>query len=190
MGFSFFGWDVLVWKSSVALAIRGLTVVTLLCSTLGTPATTWGNELIHAPEFTLPNIQEQPVSLADYQGQVVLLNFWATWCKDCAKEMPEFEKLYQAHREHGLSILAIALDKEGLPAVEAFLKKEQLTLSYPILLDRDGRVARDYRLSWVPVTIVVGRDGKIIETVLGARPWGSAEIVNSFNQLLKTREND
>lgn len=103
--------------------------------------------------------------------------------------MPEFEKLYQAYKEKGLSILAIALDKEGQPAVETFLQNEHLELTYPILLDPQGLVARSYRLSWVPVTLVVGREGKTIETVLGARPWGSEEVINSIEELLKDPRN-
>ncbi|GJL63644.1 MAG: hypothetical protein NPIRA04_22980 [Nitrospirales bacterium] len=74
--------------------------------------------------------------------------------------------------------------------MDAFLKKEYLKVSYPILLDPDERVARAYRLSWVPVTIVVGREGQILETNLGARVWGSQEVMDSFEQLLHTRGND
>lgn len=176
-----------IWKYPMALTIMGLTFATFLSPMLGAPESSWGAEQIHAPDFTLPDLQGRPVSLGEYTGQVVLLNFWATWCKDCAKEMPEFEKLYQAHKGKGLSILAIALDKEGRPAVETFLQNEHLELTYPILLDPEGSVARSYRLSWVPVTVVMGRDGKISETILGARAWGSDEVINSFEDLLTDR---
>jgi len=168
----------------MALAIVGLTLVVFLAPALGANKTPWGEDLDQAPGFTLPNLQGQSVSLDEYKGQVVLLNFWATWCRDCAKEIPEFEKLYQAYKEKGLAVLAIALDKEGRLAVEAFLQNEHLELTYPILLDPEGLVARNYRLSWVPVTVVMGRDGRIIETVLGTRLWGSQEVMDSFEQLL------
>lgn len=174
----------------MSLAIIGLTLVVFFFSALGGEEAAGGAEPNRAPTFTLPNLQGQPVSLGEQKGKVVLLNFWATWCKDCVSEMPELEKLYQRFRSQGLSLLAIALDKEGQPAVEAFLKNEHLSLSYPILLDPAGLVPRSYRLSWVPVTIVIGRDGTIIETVLGARPWGSEEVMNSFEQVLNTRGND
>lgn len=173
---------------SMAMAMIGLTLVVFLAHVHGANGTRWGEGRAQAPAFTLPSLQGQSISLDEFSGQVILLNFWATWCKDCAKEMPEFEKLYQAYEGKGLSVVAIALDKEGQPAIEAFLKRENLNLTYPILLDSDNRVARAYQLAWVPVTIVVGRDGKILETVLGARPWGSEEIMNSFEQLLKTCE--
>ena len=173
-----------VRKYPMVLAIVGLTLVVFLAPALGANKTPWGKELVRAPGFTLPNLRGQSVSLAEYKGQVVLLNFWATWCRDCAREMPEFEKLYQVYKEKGLSVLAIALDKEGGPAVEAFLQNEHLELTYPILLDPEERVARSYRLSWVPVTVVIGRDGQVIETILGPRPWGSEEVMNSIEHLL------
>ncbi|GJL61781.1 MAG: thioredoxin [Nitrospirales bacterium] len=169
------------------MAIIGLTLLTFLYLAHGAGETACGTEPVQAPTFTLPSLQGQSVSLNDYKGQVVLLNFWATWCRDCVREMPEFEKLYQAYKEKGLSVLAIALDKEGRPAVEAFLEDEHLELTYPILLDPEEQVARSYRLSWVPVTVVMGRDSQVIETILGARPWGSVEVMNSIELLLNTR---
>jgi len=172
------------------LTIIGLTLVVILYPAFGAGETAWGAEPVQAPTFTLPSLQGQPVSLGEYKGNVVLLNFWATWCRDCAREMPEFEKLYQAYKEKGLSVLAIALDKEGKPALEAFLQNKHLELTYPILLDPEGRVARAYRLSWVPVTIMVGQEGEIIETVFGARPWGSEEVMHSIEKLLNARGND
>jgi len=172
------------------LAIFGLTLVVFLYPAPGARKTAWGAEPVQAPTFTLPNLQGQPVSLGEQKGKVVLINFWATWCKDCVREMPEFEKLYQAYKEKGLSVLAIALDKEGAAAVEDFLQKEHLELTYPILLDPEERIARNYRLSWVPVTVVIGRDGQVIETILGARPWGSEKVMNSIEQLLNTHGKD
>lgn len=169
----------------MALVMIGITFVTFFALVYGSPETSWGEEFVDAPDFTLPTIQGKSVSLDEYRGKVVLLNFWATWCKDCVLEMPELETLFHKFQGKGLTIFAIALDKEGQPAVDHFLKKENLELTYPILLDPEGRVARAYRLSWVPVTIVVGRGGKIIETILGARPWGSKEVMEKFQKLLK-----
>jgi len=174
----------ILWKHLRVLSLFGVTFMVFHAPGVGIAENSWKEESVYAPDFTLPNMYGKSVRLDEYKGQVVLLNFWATWCKDCAKEMPEFEKLYQAYEEDGLSVLAIALDKEGRLAVEAFLKKRNLKLTFPILLDSDGRIARAYRLAWVPVTIVVGRGGEIIETILGARPWGSKEVMGTFEHLL------
>ena len=179
-----------VLKLPMPLAIVGLMLVVVFFPALGAREIIWGAEPFQAPTFTLPNLQGDPVSMGEYQGKVILLNFWATWCRDCVREMPEFEKLYQAYQGEGLSVLAIALDKEGRPAVEAFLQDKHLEVTFPILLDPEERVARNYRLSWVPVTVVIGRDGQMIETILGARPWGSEKVMNSIQKLLDARGND
>jgi len=156
----------------------------------GSPQTSWGEEGVLAPSFILQDLKGQSVNSADRKGDIILINFWATWCNDCIKEMPEFEKLHQNYKDKGLSIFAIALDKQGRPAVETFLKKENLSLSYPILLDPEGEISRAYRVAWVPVSIIVGRNGKIMETILGIRPWGSKEVMKSFDRLLNQPVNN
>jgi len=162
----------------------------ILTGVLGICGISWSEDGLQAKPFTLPSLNRQSVSLSDHKGNIILINFWATWCRDCVQEMPELEKLYRKYQGKGLSILAIALDREGQSAVETFLQKENLDLTYPILLDPEEKVARAYRLSWVPVTIMVGQEGKIIETVLGARPWGSEEVMASIEQLLNASSVD
>jgi thiol-disulfide isomerase/thioredoxin len=91
-----------------------------------------------APEFILPGLSGTPARLADHRGEVVLLNFWATWCPPCRAEMPSMEKLYQAYRDRGLVILAISGDRAGRSVVESFVQERGVT--FPILLDPDGAV--------------------------------------------------
>lgn len=174
------------------IKVKVLIVATCVffLGTLGSKQTSWGEEGLHAPSFVLPDLKGQLVSSADREGDIILINFWATWCNDCIREMPEFEKLYQKYKDKGLSIFAIALDKQGRPTVETFLKKENLSLTYPILLDPEGEISRAYRVAWVPVTIIVGRNGKIMETILGIRPWGSEAVMKSFDRLLNQPVNN
>jgi len=172
--------------SKIKLAVSIVVAFLSFAYAIGTAQNSWGKEDLMAPSFTLNNLQGQSVSLADSKGNIILINFWATWCKDCVQEMPEFEKLYQKYQGKGLSVFAISIDKKGQAAVETFFKKKDLKLTFPILLDSDGKVARAYRVAWVPVTIVIGRNGKIMETVLGARPWGSEKVMKSFDRLLKS----
>src|SRR5919109_4206264 len=100
-----------------------------------------------APDFTLLNTDGQQVSLQQYRGKVVFLNFWATWCIPCREEMPALEQLHQTFQPQDLVILAINL-KEGAEQVKTFF--QQRTLSFPALLDQNGTVFRDYSVAGMP----------------------------------------
>jgi len=111
-----------------------------------------------APELKLESLDGRQVSLADYAGQVVLINFWATWCPPCKEEIPVIEKAYQAHRDEGFMVLGIN-DGEALEVVQAFAG--ELGITYPLLIDRRGDVAAQYRRRGLPLTVIVDRDGVV-----------------------------
>jgi peroxiredoxin len=135
-----------------------------------------------APDFTLPNVDEQQVSLRQYRGKVVFLNFWATWCIPCREEMPALEQLYQTFQRQDLVILAINL-KEGAEQVKTFFQKR--TLSFPALLDQNGAVFRDYSVAGMPTTYLIGRDGKLLARGVGGRDWSRAEAQELMRDLVK-----
>jgi len=119
-----------------------------------------------APPFTLKGVKGSTVSLASYKGKVVLLDFWATWCKPCRIEMPRVEKLYKELKAKGLVVFAVNYAEE--PAtVKSFLAKNPYTL--PILLDPKGEVGANYQAESIPTLVVVGRDGKISSYIVGVR---------------------
>jgi cytochrome c biogenesis protein CcmG/thiol:disulfide interchange protein DsbE len=111
-----------------------------------------------APDFRLESLDGRQVSLADYAGQVVLLNFWATWCPPCKEEIPAIEKAYQAHRDDGFVVLGIN-DGEASEVIRAFA--DELGITYPVLIDKRGDVAAQYRRRGLPLTVIVDRDGVI-----------------------------
>lgn len=111
-----------------------------------------------APDLRLESLDGHQVSLADYAGQVVLLNFWATWCPPCEEEIPAIEKAYQAHRDDGFVVLGIN-DGEALEVVRAFAG--ELGITYPVLIDKHRDVAAQYRRRGLPLTVIVDRDGVI-----------------------------
>src|ERR671924_1263598 len=106
-----------------------------------------------APDFTLPTTDGKQVSLRDYRGKVVFLNFWATWCIPCREEMPGLEQLHQTYHAQDLAILSIDL-KESADQVKAFFQKH--SLSFPALLDQNGLVFRDYLVAGMPTTYLIG----------------------------------
>lgn len=123
-----------------------------------------------APDFSLPSLDGDPVTLSALRGQVVFLNFWATWCPPCREEMPSIERLHRELRIEGLAVLA--LDVGESPAVVARFV-ESFRLSFPVLLDADSEVSRRYGISGLPTTVLVDRSGRVVGGAVGPRDWAS-----------------
>lgn len=136
-----------------------------------------------APNFRLWDLDGKPISLSEYQGSVVLVNFWATWCGPCRVEMPAMERLYREFNSKGFEILAISTDQQGVAVTRPF--KESLGLSFPILHDSDYRVGIAYGARTLPITFLVDRQGMIRHRIFGARDWGSQEARQLIQTLLK-----
>jgi len=123
-----------------------------------------------AKPFALPTLEGKTVRLADFRGKVVFLNFWATWCPACREEMPSMERLHREFKDRGLVVLAVDLEESG-DAVAKFMKEFGLT--FPALLDRDGRVRDSYAVRFIPTTYLVGKDGELLGRVIGPKDWAS-----------------
>jgi len=134
-----------------------------------------------ALDFSLKTLGGKRVSLEDYRGKVILLNFWATWCGPCRMEMPSMEKLWQDFREEDFVILAIDLQEEG-KLVSSFMKERNL--SFPVPLDAKGNVARSYGVRGIPTTFFLNPKGEIIGKAVGARDWANEESFRLIRQLL------
>lgn len=124
-----------------------------------------------APNFSLPDAAGKRHAPADYRGQVVLINFWATWCAPCRDEMPALEQLWRRYRERGLMILGIAADRGDRQAVMAYA--ERIGIDFPILYDSDGSARKRYEVVGLPMSYLLGRDGKFSGRVIGLRDWTS-----------------
>ena len=136
-----------------------------------------------APDFTLSDLSGKAVSLSDYHGKVVLLNFWATWCPPCKAEMPSMESLYRQMKDDGLVILAVNIEPNGPETVTAFLKENPHT--FPILYDDKASVQKLYGVYKFPETFVIRKDGTIDDRVIGAIDWAHPDAVEYFKMLLK-----
>jgi len=118
-----------------------------------------------APAFSLVTLDGKKISLSDYKGRPVLVNFWATWCGPCKVEMPWFEQFHTQYAAQGLEILGIAEDDGGKDEIAKAAKKTGVT--YPILLT-DGKVAPKYGgIDYLPMSFYVGRDGVVAEQTAG-----------------------
>lgn len=117
-----------------------------------------------APDFTLQSLDGQAVALSDYRGQVVLLNFWATWCEPCKLEMPAFDEVQQSVGPQGLQVLAVNFDE---PAAEVQAFQDELGLTFPLLLDPGAVVQRLYRVVGYPTSYWIDREGRVAAMHVG-----------------------
>lgn len=158
-----------------------VTVVLLLVGTgVMAGATLLRDELFlvsvgsRAPNFHAVTLDSVPreKTIADYRGQVVLLNVWATWCGPCRVEMPSIQKLHETYGPRGLKVVAVSVDNTGFaPVIRSFADEYKLT--FEILHDASGVIQRDYQTTGVPDTFIIGRDGVIRKKVVGATNWNS-----------------
>ncbi len=174
-------------------------VVAVLGAGLWLAATRLGSELFplrigsEAPDFTavtLPALggthaSAVPVAkgIDDYEGEVVLLNVWATWCGPCRVEMPSMQKLEEQLGPKGLRIVAVSVDFAGMESRVTDFAKE-LGLTFETLHDAPGRIKRQYQTTGVPETFIIGRDGHIRRWMIGAEDWSKPEVVAYLERLL------
>jgi len=112
-----------------------------------------------APSFTLQDLNGKMVSLSDFKGKVVILDFWATWCPPCVREIPHFVELYEQYKAQGFAMVGISLDRKGVSVVKSFVQKYRV--NYPILM-ADGQVSRAYGgITYIPTTFVIDAAGNI-----------------------------
>ncbi len=127
-----------------------------------------------APDFRLADLDGKPHRLENYRGKVVLLDFWASWCAPCRKELPSIEKFHREYRDKGLVILAINSETQNV--ARSFVKKNGYT--FPVVRDAEGTVFDDYAVSSIPVTIVIDRTGRIVAHFVGF--GGEEELVSAL----------
>ncbi len=139
---------------------------------------------VDAPPLRLHDADGRLVDLAGLRGKLVFLNFWATWCVPCRREMPAMERLHRAYAERGLAVVAVNV-KESPREVKAFMEQMGLTFSAP--LDPDGAVARSFGVRALPVTYLVDRDGKILWKAQGRREWDAGPGRAYFERVLAAR---
>ena len=134
-----------------------------------------------APELKANGLKGAPKTLADYRGKVVLLNFWASWCPPCLREMPSMERLWQKMTGRPLAIVAID-SAEAEDEVNAFLSK--MKLSFPILLDPDGSNTKRWKVFALPTTFLLDAEGRVRYVLTGPTEWDEGEALAVIESLL------
>jgi cytochrome c biogenesis protein CcmG/thiol:disulfide interchange protein DsbE len=128
-----------------------------------------------APDFSTKDLNGKTVSLADYRGKVVLVNFWATYCGPCKVEMPWLIEFQQKYGDRGFVVLGLAMDPEGKSIIEPWLAEQKwevngqkISVNYPILLGNDDIADKFEGIFGLPTTLIISRDGKIVKRYIGA----------------------
>lgn len=131
------------------------------------------NNFPAAPEFSLTDLRGNEISLSDYEGKVVFLNFWATWCPPCRAEIPGFVEVYEKYKNKGMQIIGISLDIAGVDKVLNFVKEYKI--NYPVAMET-RELIRDYEPGRaIPVTIIIDQNGKIRHKHIGYMDKGTLE---------------
>ena len=136
-----------------------------------------------APGFTLPDMDGEMQSLEDFRGRVVMLNFWATWCPPCRREMPSMQRLYEKYRERGLTVVAVN-QFEDPDLVFEFAGRLSLEPTFPILFDRESRVSEQYGVKGLPTTYLLDKAGRIQFRAIGGREFDHPEVEALIESLL------
>lgn len=139
-----------------------------------------------APDFTLETIDGEIITLSDLRGKGVLVNLWASWCVPCRREMPAMQNIYDQYKDQGFVVLAVNItSQDSLTAAKQFV--EEYGLTFPILLDTNGVVAKLYQLRAFPSSFFIDKDGIIQEVVIGG-PMAEALLQVRAEQLIQEAE--
>ncbi len=143
--------------------------------------------LAPAPKTELRTLAGEPTTLETYQGLVVLLNFWATWCAPCIREMPSLDRLQAALGPEGLQVVAVSVDRGGADIVEPFLRELGIA-RLEILLDQKFKSARAFAFSGLPTTYVIDVEGRLIGGLEGPAEWDGPEALELLRYYLPKAE--
>lgn len=168
------------WKGIAAVAAAGALAFVWSHRAEFTPLDV-GSE---APAWGAPTLEGDTIRLADLHGRVVVLNFWATWCTPCVREMPALQRLHDRLRNRGLSVVAVSIDvgAGARDAVRDFV--DEFDLTFTILHDAPESVEDIFGVTGLPVTFVIDRNGRIYRKVVGAREWDAPQMASEIEALL------
>lgn len=134
-----------------------------------------------APEFVLRSIDGENVRLSEHLGEVVLLNFWASWCGPCRQEMPKLDELNSKYHRAGLLLVGVNVDEE---APKALAMAQAMKVGYPLLMDPNKDTVRAYQISVLPATVIIDREGVIRYVSQGYKPGAEKQYQDELHKLL------
>ena len=165
-------------KLRIAAILAPLTASLMLAL----PASGAGSASGPAPQFTLDARSGSKISLSQYKGQVVMLNFWASWCGPCREEMPALDAFAAEQGDNGIEVIGVNVEPDS-KAAEGFLK--ETPVSFPVIYDKDSTVSKAYDVSGMPSTVIIDRKGNIRVLHRGYKPGDENEYLDSIRNLVR-----
>jgi len=180
---------IVVSMAAIIVVITGMATKTVRAAELKELMSAAGMTLVadwvEAPDFELKNLMGETVRLSDYRNKVVMLNFMATWCYWCRKEMPHLQKLSDKYRSKDFVIVVVFQDRKGASAVVPFMKEAGYTFAVSTgLLDPTGEVGYRYGVTGTPTTWLIDRSGGVVGWGIGYRNWFNQPAIDLVENLL------
>ncbi len=164
------------------MKIKNLALGLLITVFAATSLASSGLEGQAAPDFALKSATGENLRLSEYRGDVVMINFWATWCGPCRQEMPLLDELYTRYERVGFSLLGVNIDDDSRRAMQMI---EDLGVSFPVLFDARKEVSELYEVEAMPVTVLVDRDGNVRHVHHGYKPGYEDKYLDQVRSLLR-----
>ena len=167
---------------NITRILRRKALPALLLAAFAAPALTVAPPAGPAPQFHLDSMGGKPVDLSQFKGQVVMINFWASWCGPCRAEMPILEKLHEKYKPMGFSMVGVNVEPDSKLAAE-WLKATPVT--FPILFDTRSEVSKLYQVAGMPSTVIVDRKGNLRWLHRGYKPGDENEYQDQIRALVR-----
>jgi len=164
------------------MKIKNLTFGLLLSVIAATSLASSGLEGRSAPDFALKSSTGENLRLSEYRGEVVMVNFWATWCGPCRQEMPLLDELYQRYERVGFNLLGVNIDDDSRKAMKMI---EELGVNFPVLFDSRKEVSKLYEVEAMPVTVLIDREGNVRYVHHGYKPGYEEKYLDQIRSLLR-----
>ena len=159
-------------------AVAGLLLTVFAATSLASS----GLEGKQAPDFALKSATGENMRLSEYRGDVVMINFWATWCGPCRQEMPLLDELYNRYQRVGFNLLGVNIDDDSSRAMKM---ANELGVSFPVLFDARKEVSKLYEVNAMPVTVLVDREGNVRHVHHGYKPGYEEKYLDEIRSLLR-----
>ncbi len=164
------------------MKIKNLTLGLLVTVFAATSLASSGLEGRAAPDFALKSSTGENLRLSEFRGDVVMINFWATWCGPCRQEMPLLDELYTRYERVGFNLLGINIDDDSRRAMQMI---EELGVTFPVLFDSRKEVSKLYEVEAMPVTVLIDREGNVRHVHHGYKPGYEDAYLDQVRSLLR-----